>query len=46
MLMAVKRSVTKILSMVIGLVWKAAGSGGHCLPTSFSRDEVIKEYLV
>ena len=43
-----EKSVTKILNTVMGLRyirWKAAGSGAHCLPTSFSRDEVIKEYF-
>ena len=47
-LMVVKRYVT-IKSeaqwwVCIILLWKAAGSGGHCFPASFSRDDVIKEY--
>jgi len=42
MLMAFKRSVTKIQSMCLWVVIfaKAAGSGGHCFPTRCSRSEV------
>ena len=37
MLMVVKRSVTQILNMAVGCIWKATGSGA-------TRDEVIKDY--
>ena len=45
-LMVVKRSAITILSIVmVGIIWQAADSESHCLPTSFLWDEVIKEYF-